>query len=396
MKLAIAAGALGVLGLGLLPQAAWAAGGGKLLLEQRLRYERVDQAGFADQADALTLRTRLGYQTPQWRGLQALVEGENVARLAGHYNSTVNGRTALPVVADPSGTELNRAQVSWTSPRATVTLGRQRIILGQARFVGNVGFRQNEQTFDAARLDLRPAKDVAITYAYIDQVRRIYGPNSAQGRWDSDSHIVQADLGPKTARLSLYGQWLDLRDAPALSSATLGLRLAGEKGLWPGMSAVYEAEFARQSDNANAPSDFSLDYAALGAGLKTAKFRAGVGYERLEGDGKRGFQTPLATLHAYQGHADAFLTTPADGLSDINLKAGGGFRIGKRDLKWSAAAHDFSTDDFDRRLGRELDVAVQAPVAPRLTAEVKAARFEGADRAYPDRTKVWVSLEFKL
>ena len=38
-------------------------------------------------------------------------------------------------------------------PDTPLKVGRQRIILDNARFVGNVGFRQLEQTFDAARIE---------------------------------------------------------------------------------------------------------------------------------------------------------------------------------------------------------------------------------------------------
>ena len=165
----------------LLPAAARAEAPGHLILEARLRYEGVEQDGLAKDAQALTLRTRLGYETAAWRGFRALVEGENVTALTDDYNSTTNRRTAYPVVSDPEASELNRAQVSWTGETAGAVVGRQRIILGNARFVGNVGFRQNEQTFDALRVDVQPTKDIALTYAYVDKVLRVFGPDSAQG-----------------------------------------------------------------------------------------------------------------------------------------------------------------------------------------------------------------------
>ena len=79
-----------------------------------LTFVSVDQDGFAKDAQALTLRTRLGYETPAWRGFKALAEVENVTAIGDAYNSTTNGKLRYPVVADPEVTELNRAQVSWT------------------------------------------------------------------------------------------------------------------------------------------------------------------------------------------------------------------------------------------------------------------------------------------
>ena len=81
-----------------------------------------------------------------------------------------------PVVADPEITELNRLQLAYTGVEdATFTVGRQRVILGDARYVGNVGFRQNEQTFDAVRATISAIENVTINYLYLDRVHRILG-----------------------------------------------------------------------------------------------------------------------------------------------------------------------------------------------------------------------------
>src|SRR5690606_27715787 len=129
---------------------------GDLIFDARLRYESVDQDGLPENANALTLRTRLGYETPDWHGLKLLVEGENVTALVEDYNSSTNGKLRYPVVPDPETTELNRLQISFTGDKGEAVVGRQRIILVNARFVGNVGFRQNEQTFDAVKGVWRP------------------------------------------------------------------------------------------------------------------------------------------------------------------------------------------------------------------------------------------------
>ena len=146
--------ALAALAVALAPGAAFAGSPeGSFIFENRLRYETVDQDGFANEAEALTLRTRLGVEFPKVGDFQFLVEGESVTAFVEDYNSTVNGAVTYPVIADPANLEINRAQVTWTGLTDTeVVLGRQRIVLGNARFVGNVGFRQNEQTFDAARI----------------------------------------------------------------------------------------------------------------------------------------------------------------------------------------------------------------------------------------------------
>lgn len=368
---------------------------GHWIFDARLRAEGVDQDGSPKNALAITLRTRLGYETGVWRGFRALAEGENVAPLDDAYNSTVNGRTVYPVVADPETTQLNRAQVSWAASTGDVTVGRQRLILGNARFIGNSGFRQTEQTLDAAVVRFRPAAKVTLTYAYVDRVHRVFTERSTQGDWRSDSHLIQADAVIPAGTLSTYGYLLSFDNAPTQSAQTWGARLAGARPLRIGLAATYEVEYARQSDYRNSPAAFDLSYLDLGAGLKTKAAWAGLAYERLSGDGRRGFQTPLATLHAFQGWADVFLTTPADGIQDVSLSAAGAGAVAGRAVKVQVAAHDFRAARGSTRFGREFDALVSTPIAPHLNLQLATAVFDGAQPAFADRAKVWCALELK-
>jgi hypothetical protein len=382
----------------LLPGAAMAAPtDGHWILDARLRSESVTQDDLPKDAWALTLRTRLGYETPDWRGLRALIEGEDVTALVDEYNSTVNGKAAYPVVADPQTTQLNRAQVSWSGADGEAVVGRQRVILGNARFIGNSGFRQTEQTLDAALARWRPATDVAFTYGYVTRVHRVFTERSAQGDWRSDSHLMQLDAKLPAGALSAYGYLLAFGNAPTQSSQTWGARFAGAEPVRQGLAVTYEVEYARQSDYRNSPTSFDLDYLDLGAGLKGAASWASVGYEQLSGDGRRGFQTPLATLHAFQGWADVFLTTPANGVRDLNLRAGTSLppAVLGRPVKLQMAAHEFRAAHGAGRYGRELDALASAPLSPHLTAEIKAAVFDGAVPAFADRSKLWLTLELK-
>ncbi len=373
-----------------------AEGQGDWIVDARLRYEFVDQAGFANEAEALTLRTRLGYETPAWNGFKALVEAENVTALSDRYNSTTNGQTTYPTVLDPETTELNRAQVSWTGAKAAVVVGRQRIVLGNARFVGNVGFRQNEQTFDAAKVAFKINPSTTLTWIYIDRVQRILGDDSPQGEWDSDSHVIQLETKTPAGQLTAYGYLLDFETAPLQSSATWGARLTGSKPLAAGPSLTWEVEYASQGDYGSNPARFDLDYVALAAGLKKDSRYITVGLERLDGNGVRGFGTPLATLHAFQGWADVFLATPARGVKDVNLRVGATVPVGTRKLKLAAAAHDFTDADGGLDYGSEIDASASLPLTPKLSFEMKAARFNGDTPAFADRTKVWITLELKL
>ena len=91
----------------------------RVLFEARLRSETVEQAGFLEQAHALTLRARLGWRSPTAHGLQLLVEGEGVAVLDDRYSAPVDPVPGRPAVADGETLELNRAQLRWTRSAKT-------------------------------------------------------------------------------------------------------------------------------------------------------------------------------------------------------------------------------------------------------------------------------------
>ncbi len=103
---------------------------GRPIFDARYRFENVDQHGFSRDADANTIRERLGFDTAPIWGLKALAEIQATQHLSNTFNDTVNGRIAYPQVPDPEAFELNRLQLTYVGmPDLTATLGRQRINL---------------------------------------------------------------------------------------------------------------------------------------------------------------------------------------------------------------------------------------------------------------------------
>src|SRR5690606_19279018 len=142
-----------------------------------------------------------------------------------------NGKTAYPLVADPKANELNRLQLTNTSlPNTTITLGRQRILLDDQRFVGNVGWRQNEQTFDALRVVTKPMPKLTLDFSYVNEVRRVFGRDSVGHLPTIGGEIVMANAGYQfnAGKLSAFSYLLDLDNSAANSSAMTGLRFAGQ------------------------------------------------------------------------------------------------------------------------------------------------------------------------
>lgn len=370
--------------------------GGKFDLALRYRYEKVDQDGFAKSARASTLRTYLGYGTDSWRGFSAYVAMQGVKSIGNDlYNSTVNARTQFPVVADPEVIDLDQAYLQYASPwDTTARVGRQRIIYDNHRFIGNVGFRQNEQTYDAARAINMSLPDTVADYVFIQNVNRVFGPHAPAGPNDGDFpmrsnvvHVAYTRFKPVT--ITGYAYLLDFlrqRDS-GLSTATYGLRLTGEYSIDDDWKALYTGEYARQSAFANNPARYGLNYYLLEGGPAYGPVAAKVGYEVLEGNGKVAVQTPLATLHAFQGWVDQFLTTPANGVADLYLSASAAIE----DVKMLAVYHDFDADRGGAHLGREWDASVSRTFFDHYTLQFEFGDYI-ADTFKTDTKKYWATL----
>jgi hypothetical protein len=371
------------------------------IVNTRLRYEHVEQDGIAEDADAVTARVRAGFQTRPYKGVSVLLEAEVVEGLTNDYNSTTNGRNQFPVVADPDSAELNRAQITYTGIEGVKFVGgRQRIILDNARFIGNVGWRQNEQTFDAALLQVTAVPDLKATYAYLASVQRIFGNESPNGKFDaSGSHAVNlAYKGIPGVEIGAYGYLLDLAESPALSTQSYGVRAKGTFNVTEEVPVILKGEYANQSDYGDNPGSYDLDYYLTSAGTKISGLNASVTYEVLQGDGTRGFSTPLATLHKFQGWADVFLATPATGIEDLYGRIGyASGEVGPfKKIIAAAIYHDFESETGGGSLGEEVDLLLKGVISKNLSVTAKYADYDGPSGGPPDREKFWLQLDWKL
>lgn len=368
---------------------------GKFSTNLRLRYENVAQSALQD-ANALTLRTRVGFATAPWQGLKAMIEAENIlAADSDSYNqSGLNpGGAAHAVVADPETTELNQLFLAYSSGKTTGTLGRQRLVLDNARFIGDVGWRQNMQTFDAFVLQDKTIKDTTLTYAYLDQINRVFGHEHSQGKWESNSHLLNASYaGFNAGTITGYVYLLDFKhSSPANSCSTTGLSFVGATPLTDKVKFIYRAELATQSDYGASTLDYTATYAAFEGGLALKPGTLVLGYELLSSDHKVGFKTPLATLHAFDGWADLFLTTPAAGLQDTYVKATADL---PEKIALVAFWHQFDSDIGNVRLGHEFDAQVSRKFGKFITGLAKYANFRHENTAYPNVQKFWTQIEF--
>ncbi len=401
---------LRTLALGLVVALAWATAGlaedatsvadalkkGKPSINLRYRLETVSEDAFAKDATASTLRTVIGYTSADYKGFSVFGEAENVTVVGNElYNnrgagSLANGITDRPVVADPALTEINQTGLRYQNEDWKVTLGRHEIILGDARYVGNVGWRQNHQSFDAVRIENQSLEQVTFSYSFVDQVNRIFGDSQ-----DHSSHLINAivDTG-RLGKLTLYGYLLNYRDpgAAGASTATYGIELTGKQEMRNGLSWLYELEYAQQRDSADNPNQIDADYIFVVVGASIPLVTVKLGWEVLGGSpGDGSFRTPLATLHKWNGWADKFVATPATGLADLHLTLTG--KAGA--LSWLARYHDFSADTGDADFGSEIDLQLLYKTPWEIALGLKAALYD-ADQLSTDTDKLfaWAGYSF--
>ena len=156
---------------------------------------------------------------------------------------------------------------------------------------------------------------------------------------------------------------------------------------------VYAAKFAHQQDYRDNPLDLGVNYYAGELGvtrgfgqrwLESVTLKADV--EVLDGDGPaavgvarvaRAFQTPLATSHPFQGWANRFLVTPADGVVDVFGTLGAKLA----GTSFALIYHDFDAERGGHAYGQEWDAQVTHVFREYYTLGFKYARYEAAGNA---------------
>jgi hypothetical protein len=376
--------------------------GGTLKLDMRARYEHADIDGFGP-SNAATLRTRLGYGTQPWEGLSAYFEMENIAAADhdAYYDGIPPNRRDRSVIPDPPDTEVNQAFALIDRPdfgKTSVKGGRQRIQLDDQRFIGNVGWRQNEQTYDGVFAQSGLWLDgLTLGYGYIADVRRVFGNDgpTATRDWDSNSHLVRIayDVAPWFQPVG-FAYLLDLRQSPVNSSNTYGLRATGTVPIGDDWSVNYQGTYAYQTDGGTSGGKNPVNYHAhyvlgdLAVGFRPIG-SLGIGYELLGSDnGRARVVTPLATAHKFTGWADAIDGVGAEGVQDL-------YAYVSPALPWKVVGqviyHQFWSHEHGRDYGNEIDAVLSRRLGAYVTVLAKAAWYEDGSRFSPrDTTRYWL------
>lgn len=364
---------------------------GQFKFDLRYRYEHVDDEGPLLNANANTLRLRAGYLTPEFYGFQGFAEYEGLAAMQEDYNSTRNGLTQYSTVVDPDKSELNQLWISYKGiPDTNIIGGRQRIIMDDHRFIGNVGWRQMEQTFDGAIVVNKSIPNLSATAGYIGNVQTINSTTDVMTTPFVNLNYAVGDYGNMIG----YAYWLDYDDPAkyARSSQSYGLRFAGSKKIDQNFGVIYTAEWSTQSDYRHNPNNYRANRYNLMGGVTAFGVTVSGAMEQLNGgspltntNGANAFQTPLGTNHAFQGWADKFLTTPGAGIRDV-------FTTLSTQVYGVNAAfvyHSFKDDTGNVNYGDEYDFLVTKKFGQHYQLLAKYAYYN-ADRFSTDTQKVWV------
>lgn len=367
---------------------------GKIYFDERYRYEFVKQDGIPNDAKASTLRNRIGYKTAPWYGFLFLAEWENVMNIGNdRFNNTINGKGGqFPIVADVESHELNQLFIQYTGiPDTKLKIGRQVIVVDNMRFVGHIGWRQNNQTFDAVTLQNKSIPGLTLTYHYIDRVNRIFGNQSINGNVETETHLFHAAYKlDGIGTLKGYDYLLDNEPAfssgtnagPRVSSSnTWGLSFGGKQNIGQGYGLHYYAEYAMQEDAGDNTASYEADYFHGALAVSKSGLKVTLGYEVLGSDNGVGFTTPLATGHIFNGFADQFLNTPGAGLEDFYVDVTYKFKGMPSNLSFlnglllKAQYHEFQTEVGSLDIGTEFDFFVKMPLGRGIYAEAKYANF---------------------
>ncbi len=373
------------------------AGGTSWLLpavESRLRYEFADIDGF-EPSHAMTFRIRPALRLREWHGISALLEGELTEPLIDDFHGGAAGVEPFDpsnsAIADPRNAEINQAYLQFGWNDWTLRLGRQRIVLGDAAFVGNVGWRQNEQTYDAVRFDWEAAGDLTLTYVMMQRVHRIFGAEAEGLASDvpADVHLLDATWrGLEGTTITGYAYLMDFGGgAPVRGWDNDSLGLAVERTIG---GCRLRGELALQWEAGPADAGEAL-YLHVSGSRTIGRHTVSTGLEHLDD----GFQTPLATLHAFNGFADAFVAARTagthGGLTDMYLSHAVEL---PDEIKLTLIGHMFGDNGIGTGAGYGLDAVLLKSFSGGASVTAKLGTFKSKDPRF--RTTLRASVQLDL
>lgn len=347
-------------------------------------------------ANANTARLRAGLLSPVFYGLQGYAEFEGNWAMQNDFSLPPPAISkGYSVIADPEKAELNQLWISYNGiPDTVIKGGRQRIKLDDDRYIGNVGWRQMEHTFDSVLITHTNQQlfGLVINAGYIGNIQTI---TSTTENINAPILNVSYKIGDYGSIIG-YGYWLDYTEKENIekSSATYGVRFTNFQkpgdtlSITDNLGVVYTAEYAHQQDYGHGKTAYEADRFNLMGGLTAWNVTLMGAMEQLDGNGKnKTFDTPLGTNHAFQGWADLFLVTPDNGIRDVFGTAH--VLLNRGNVVLTGVYHDFSDDTGTIHYGDEWNFQALWKLGKHYSVLAKYANYS-ADRFGTDTQKIWL------
>lgn len=357
--------------------------GGTPSAEIKFGYEFVDDKNNnGDPANAVVSRIRLNYQTLDFKGFSAFVQAQYVGPINDHYFPEGTG---YDTVMDPEKFRFQQAYLDYRGYDSHVRAGTQEILLDNQRFIGNVGWRFNAQSFNAASIGNESIENLKLYYGYIDSINQINGMHTGARQY----HLLNGEykLGEKNKAAAFA--YLQRNDNSVNNEKldTYGGRFWGSSE-----DFGYEAMLALQR---------RAYYGYARGTMDIDQFNIGLGAEYISGgdEVKDRFQTLNGTAHKFNGWADVFAGATGagipTGLVDGWLEAS---VMATEKLKLQGAYHLFNTafntpaNTFSGIYGSEIDLSAGYPICRNFDVLAKFAYYMQGDNDSPteDKTVFWL------
>ncbi|MCF7818221.1 MAG: alginate export family protein [Kiritimatiellales bacterium] len=347
-------------------------------------YSDLDNSGL-HAAQALITRTRLNYQTGAYKGFDAFVQAQYVGPINDHYSYPGGGNPNYDVVADPEKFRFQQAYLAYTGYDSHARIGAQEINLDNERFIGNVAWRLNAQSFNAASVANHSISNLTLFYAYTDSINDTLGSINH----DRQYHLLNAEYKVCENNKASAFAYLQRNDGAGLDQLdTYGLRTWGKNDI-----VSHDVMVALQRD---------AYYGSVFGELDLDPIDVGGGIEYISGGNKddERFQTLDGTAHKFNGWADQFLGTGGGlegGLADLYGQVSA---TAFEKLKLTGVYHWFHTNNktdannFSGKYGQEIDLMAKYPVCKNFDVLTAFAYYmkgdNNADNFTNDETAFWL------
>lgn len=377
--------------------------------EIRPRYEYVDEKNNnLKSANALTTRISIGINLMDLfhiKNLETYLEATGVFATIDNYSPE---NTKYELVPDPVNTRFTQIYIKYKLNRTNFFMGRKFVNIDDHRFIGNVNWRQMPQSFGIIAISDNTVKNLNFLIVGIYERKGII--NKLNTYWEFGKWPLILDVNYKASdllKIKLFSYLI------TDTNNTYGIKLSG-KYKFNYLNANYIFEYAKQTDpykidNLETKPDINTNYYRFGVNANIQRWTLGLEYTHFgDKNGKnKGFSTPLATLHAFDGWSDVLLSGGANGF-DYGLKEYK-LNIGYKNIKYGnflvsyLIFKSYKSQPTGRSIGTEINLLYTKSLTKRLSLLLKSAFYNGNNgyftggnlKGQKDVNKFWAQLDFK-